>query len=42
MDADKIIIIDDGKIIASGTHEELLNSSEAYKEIYYSQNKEVK
>jgi len=41
-DADKIIIIDNGEIIDFGTHEELLNSSSIYKEIYYSQNKEEK
>ncbi len=37
-DADKIIIMDDGKISAIGTHEELLSSSEIYREVYYSQN----
>lgn len=36
-DADKIIVMDDGKIIAMGKHKELLASSEAYQEIYYSQ-----
>lgn len=38
-DADKIIIMDDGKISAVGRHEELLNTSEIYKEVYYSQNR---
>lgn len=38
-DADKIIVLDDGKIVASGTHEELLNSCEIYKEVYTSQTK---
>ena len=41
-DADKIIVMDDGKVCGVGTHEELLASNEAYQEIYYSQNeKEV-
>ena len=38
MDADKIIIIDNGKIIAMGNHKELLENSKEYQEIYYSQN----
>lgn len=36
-DADKIIVLDDGKIIGMGSHEELLANCEAYQEIYYSQ-----
>lgn len=36
-DADKIIVLDNGCISAFGTHDELLNSSEIYKEVYYSQ-----
>lgn len=39
-DADNILVMDDGKIVASGTHEELLSSSPIYKEIYESQTKE--
>jgi len=39
-DADKIIIMDDGKISAIGTHEELLKTSSIYREVYESQNKE--
>ena len=35
--ADKIIVLDDGKIIGMGTHEELIKNCEAYQEIYYSQ-----
>lgn len=35
--ADKILVIDDGKIVGSGTHEELLANCEAYKEIASSQ-----
>lgn len=38
-DADKIIVIDDGKISAIGTHKELLENHEIYREIYISQNK---
>ena len=37
MDADKIIIMEGGSIAAMGTHEELLASSEVYREIYESQ-----
>jgi ATP-binding cassette subfamily B protein len=35
--ADKIIFLDEGKIIAQGTHKELYNSCEAYKEVVLSQ-----
>ena len=34
MDADIIHIVDKGQIVASGTHEELLNSNEIYKTLY--------
>jgi len=37
MHADQIIIIDDGKIDAIGTHDELLKGNEIYQDIYYSQ-----
>lgn len=40
MDADKIIVLDNGNISAIGTHEELLKSSSIYQEVYYSQTKE--
>ena len=36
-DADKIIVMDEGKICGIGTHEELLTSNDAYREIYDSQ-----
>ena len=38
-DADKILVMDGGKIAAMGTHEELLNTCEIYREIYESQTK---
>lgn len=41
-DADKIIVMDDGKINGIGTHEELLKSNEIYKEVYESQTEERK
>lgn len=37
MHADKIIVLDDGKIVGMGTQEELLENCEVYKEIYNSQ-----
>ena len=37
-DADKIIVLNNGSIDQIGTHEELLNTNEIYKEVYYSQN----
>jgi ATP-binding cassette subfamily B protein len=37
MDADRIIVIDEGRIVGSGTHEELLASCDAYFEIASSQ-----
>lgn len=41
-EADVIIVLDDGRIIGMGTHRELMESCEAYQEIYYSQrDKEV-
>ena len=40
-EADKIIVLDDGKIAGLGTHGELLNGCEVYQEIYYSQFKKT-
>lgn len=37
--ADKIIVLEDGKIAGIGTHDELLSSNKVYKEIYASQTK---
>ena len=39
MDADLIIIMDGGKIVAKGTHDELLKTSDIYREIYEQQTK---
>ncbi len=38
-DADLILVMDDGKIYASGTHEQLLQTCDIYREIHESQNK---
>ena len=39
-DADQIIVLDEGKIDAIGTHEELLKNNKIYQEVYYTQNKQ--
>ena len=36
-DADMIVILDNGKIVAHGTHDELLKSNDIYQEIYEQQ-----
>ena len=36
-DADKIVVLDDGKAVGIGTHEQLMETCEVYREIYYSQ-----
>ena len=36
-DADKIIVLDNGTVNGTGTHEELLKTNEIYKEVYESQ-----
>lgn len=37
MDADEILVLDEGQIVGKGSHEQLLKDCEAYQEIYYSQ-----
>lgn len=37
LEADRIIVLEDGKCVGIGTHRELLESCEVYREIYYSQ-----
>ncbi len=41
-DADRILVMEGGKIVAVGTHEELLRSNQIYAEIYYSQTKSAR
>lgn len=38
-DADKILFVDKGTIVAEGTHKELLTKNDLYKELYYSEEK---
>ena len=37
MDADLILVLDQGKVVGQGTHKELLDNNEVYQEIAYSQ-----
>jgi ATP-binding cassette subfamily B protein len=37
MDADRIVVLDDGKVAGIGTHSELMKDCEVYREIVYSQ-----
>jgi ABC-type multidrug transport system fused ATPase/permease subunit len=39
-EADKIVVLDDGKMVGLGTHAELMESCETYREIYFSQYEE--
>lgn len=37
MDAEKVLVLDRGKVVGQGNHEELMTSCDVYKDIYYSQ-----
>ena len=39
MDADKIIVLDGGRVNGFGTHDELMQTNEIYREVYTSQTK---
>jgi ATP-binding cassette, subfamily B, multidrug efflux pump len=41
LNADKIVVLDAGRIVGSGTHRELLDTNETYREIVYSQMSEA-
>ena len=41
MDADVILVLDDGKISGMGTHEQLMASNQIYREVYQSQQEGV-
>lgn len=40
MDADTILVLNEGKLVGKGIHDELLNTNETYREIVYSQLRE--
>ncbi|MPN33725.1 Multidrug resistance-like ATP-binding protein MdlB [bioreactor metagenome] len=40
MDADTILVLDEGKLVGKGTHKELLETNETYAEIVRSQLRE--
>ena len=42
LNSDKIMVLDNGKITAEGTHEELLKKSKEYKKLYESELKKDK
>ena len=37
IEADKILVLEDGRIVGEGTHDELMQSCGEYRDIYYSQ-----
>ena len=39
-EADRILVLDEGRLIGQGTHEQLMEECKAYQEIYYSQRTE--
>ena len=41
MDADLIVVMDDGRVMDTGTHEELMERSEIYRDVYQSQQEGV-
>ena len=40
MNADRILVLDDGELVGIGKHQELLESCKVYQEIVYSQHNE--
>ena len=40
MDADKIVVLDHGRVVGCGSHQELMEGCQAYREIYWSQKDE--
>ena len=41
MDADLILVMNDGAVVAQGTHEELMKTCDIYREVYESQQEGV-
>ena len=39
IDADMILVMDNGEVVDQGTHDELLSRNKIYQEVYYTQNK---
>ena len=37
MDADRIVVLDEGRVVGMGKHPELMENCEVYREIYHSQ-----